>query len=155
MKHEWSMIDVNGRVVRSGMLSRKADLPEAKAGERRVDGVVLDGAEFWVSSDGPTVRPEVAVPDRVETLIGRDVEFTTIPRGTKIERDGIVVGEVGGGLTVIADEEKAVRLKMKPPFPYRPKTVTVIVDTMTSDERKAARLASRKAAARQGLQGLE
>lgn len=143
-----------GRIKRSGY-TNDPEAVERQAKPEKGEAVAVtegkvDGARFYVEKDAIKERPELDVAEEIEVAIGKDCALA-LPQGTAVARNMVHLGSAGEGPVRFAPAEPGVtELRLKPPFPYRPRTVTVTA----GKAEMVARQAEKREAARRSFRGL-
>jgi hypothetical protein len=116
---------------------------EILASHHTQDGVIIhddndqvDGSRHYVQDGVILLRPELEVAARTVPIGLEPVTLAeTLPPGTTVEVDGLVVDESGGEpLTFLPDTSGVYDFVLTPPFPWRRARFSVTVEVTVLEE---------------------
>lgn len=115
-----------GRILWSGSMRQDHVPLQAGEGSAAAEGAAND-LEQWVEDGVLTARPVLPISDAVLTVGGGEQTVAAgLPAGTVVSVDGAEPVEVeDGAITLEPMEPIAMTLRLTPPFPYSPATITV------------------------------
>ena len=88
-----------------------------------------DGDLYYILASKPTPRPDLNLPTAKQLTTNEDWVVGTLPEGTKVFIEGILVGETDETeLTLSFPLAQTYSIKFDPPFPYKPKEMEVVVN---------------------------
>jgi hypothetical protein len=119
--------DSAGRILRSGNCL-PADLThQAGPGETALAAAGRDDLH-WIDGGVVTDRPVTGLPATHSVAANTDWPVPDVPEGTEVLIDGAAAGTVDGdGLTLNFPDAGVWRVRLLPPFPWRPADCVVTV----------------------------
>jgi hypothetical protein len=119
--------DSAGRILRSG------NCPPGDVAHQAQDGETAMAAEgrddlHWIDAGVVTARPATGLPATHTVAADADWPVSDVPEGTDVLIDGASAGTVDGdGLTLNFPTAGTWRVRLLPPFPWRPAECVVTV----------------------------
>lgn len=101
--------------------------------EADLNGVWIEGhwsgSDYYILNSEPTPRPDLDLPTTKQLTINEDWVVGTLPEGTKVFIEGILVGETDETeLTLSFPLAKTYSVRFDLPFPYKPHEMEVVVN---------------------------
>jgi hypothetical protein len=120
--------DATGRILRSGTCPPDHVAMQARDGQTAFAAHGRDDTH-WVDGGAVVLRPATGLPEAHTLAADADWPVPDVPEGTAVLIDGAAAGEVdGGGLVLSFGTPGAVRVSLRPPFPWRPADCVVTVE---------------------------
>lgn len=155
MIYRWTMVDeATGAVINTGSTSNRNDIPIPLPGVVRVDGVYIKSKDEFVKDGKIEARPSLDIPAKIECNVGQTIGLE-VPAGAKVFKNRMLLGEASGKINFTPTTAGQTEIRIEPPFPTKPVTVTITAGRAMLDQQKADKIEARAAAARADFSGLQ